>query len=922
VKTRRSIFSFIAVLSSAVFAETGIAHSQELSLIRDIATEPNGFEKFNFFGRFASLEDVVFYVDDDGIHGEELWRTDGTGTGTRLVADLNPGFLPSNPWDLTPFGEYLYFTAYGTSATPRMQRFLWRTDGTPAGTERVVAESGDLRVSSLIGLVELNGALLFQGSTDAAGQELWRLDADGTPSLLVDIEPGPDGSRPANFIRIGDLVYFSAATPSEGRELWKTDGTAHGTSLVVDLFAGPSNALFEETLLGGFRYFGELAGALIFTADDGTGRHLWRTTGTASDTRKLAELFDPSLFTPLGSELLFCAAEETFSGDELWKTDGTPEGTTKVRDIAAVGGSDPSGLTVLGGLMYFAANDGVHGRELWVTDGTEAGTQLFLDINPGSESSSPGWFLPNPIVGNRMLFHANDGTHGQELWQTDGAVENTSLVRDIFPGDDDAIVDLSAFYGPFVAPTDRHIVLFADSPDAGVELWRSDGTEEGTQLVRDVYTQSSSVLGPLIGITETEVNDERLFFRAFQNGVGSELFVTDGTEAGTQLVADIFPGERAPGLAHSSYPQYLTAAGEWTYFSAADEDGEELWRTHTESLETEQVADLDESGSSSPQFIQSLGDLVLFTARNDDERQLFVTDGTAQGTLPLTSGGNAGAVATGQAITYFTFSTPTDGSELWVTDGTTEGTRIVLDLRAGFESSAPSNLLTVGDLLLFTAETDETGREWWRSDGTAEGTTLLADIEPGPGSGADRFLVSAPWSLSEEPIVAHGLAYFFAGSAETGIEIWTTDGTETGTQLLRDIRPGAESSEPMELVASGDLVYFSADDGVHGRELWVTDGTPAGTVLVGDLEPGSEGSNPWFLMDRQGELLFSANRSDLGVELWTSNGTDPGTRPVADLNPGPASGSPHLMTVVGKQVVLFGTNGKLGFEPLVIKPSG
>src|ERR1700727_405934 len=81
--------------------------------------------------------------------------------------------------------------------------------------------------------------------------------------------------------------------------------------------------------------------------------------------------------------------------------------------------------------VLFNADDGTHGYELWVTDGTAAGTSL-VDINPVAGDSSPGDIT---ALGNgEALFDANDGTHGFELWVTDGTSAGTSLVTDINPG--------------------------------------------------------------------------------------------------------------------------------------------------------------------------------------------------------------------------------------------------------------------------------------------------------------------------------------------------------------------------------------------------------------------------------------------------------------------------------------------------------
>ena len=93
--------------------------------------------------------------------------------------------------------------------------------------------------------------------------------------------------------------------------------------------------------------------------------------------------------------------------------------------------SNPSGMVAIGSTTYFSADDGTHGRELYKSDGTAAGTVLVKDINPGSADSDPG-NLTN--VNGTLFFTADDGTHGTELWKSDGTTAGTVLVKDIYPG--------------------------------------------------------------------------------------------------------------------------------------------------------------------------------------------------------------------------------------------------------------------------------------------------------------------------------------------------------------------------------------------------------------------------------------------------------------------------------------------------------
>jgi len=361
----------------------------------------------------------------------------------------------------------------------------------------------------------------------------------------------------------------------------------------------------------------------------------------------------------------------------------------------------------------------------------------------------------------------------------------------------------------------------ADDGENGIELWKSDGTPEGTELVKDIIPG----IGSSQPIELTNVNGT-LFFSAYdgagENAKGRELWKSNGMEAGTVMVRDIYDG----GI--SSAPAELTNVNGILYFSANDgTNGRELWKFD----KTEQdavpgmVKDVNPGeGSSAPAELTNVNGILYFSA--DD-------------------GAN--------------------GRELWKFDETEpdEVPVMVKNIIPGGGSSSPIELTNVDGTLFFRANNGFRGFELYKSDGTAAGTVRVKDIQPGSGSSS-----SSPAELTN----VNGTLFFSADDGTNGRELWKSDGTEAGTVLLMGLYPAGGSSSPAELTNVNGTLFFSADNGTRGIELWKSDGTEAGTVLVKDIQPGSgSSSSPRNLTVINSTLFFSADDGTSGTELWMLN---------------------------------------------------
>lgn len=406
-----------------------------------------------------------------------------------------------------------------------------------------------------------------------------------------------------------------------------------------------------------------------------------------------------------------------------------------------------------------------------------------FDINPGPGHSSP--VVPQ-FLGDRIVFIADDGT-GRELWQSDGTSGGTFKVLDINPSGDAFPLCCRLVY------IDGAIYFGADDGVSGQELWISDGTGAGTHMVAD--------LNPGPGYSYPR------FFTKFGLDVyfataTSGIYKTDGTAGGTVLASDVRGASDLTPLGSNLYFGGLR-------FNPGDSGFGELWVSDGTIAGTSVLLDINPAGNASLQDLTVVGPKLFFSAEEPATgRELWVTDGTAAGTHLVKDIG-PGATSFGSFTHFFTafdgllYFTADDGSgrKLWKSDGSQLGTVPAANLT---QASWPA----VHDgYLYFAGDDGVTGVELWRTDGTV--VELIEDARPGPLGISPNNLVSTG-----------GLLYFAANDGSLGMEPWVSDGTPAGTYQITDLNPGISPSFPALFVEVDGRILFRADNGTTGRELW------------------------------------------------------------------------------------------------------
>lgn len=896
----------------------GPALPTSATLVADIgAGVTNTLEDAYRLPAFATLDGVGYFFYDDGIHGRELWRSDGTIAGTYLLVDLCPGACGA-AWlqsylQLAASGELVYFAAddgvHGQE--------LWVTDGTVAGTRLVRDLAPGLRSSQPSSFTAVGNRVFFTADDSVHGRELWVSDgaAVGT-SLVADLAAGAASIWVGAGLELGGNLLFSLSGPGEPDTLWRSDGTAFGTYALSDVTIQTQN----WTSASGFAILGA---TLLFWADDNDGLYdptLWISDGTPGGTHELLSLPDPYYFAT-GQDAVYFFTHPG-GARELWRSDGTVGGTTQVPldPGLSVWFMAPGRVVMLDGELYFTASDAIHGLELWRTDGSAP--MLVADVRPGSagglepdDFEEEVWNGDGPLLtalSDRVLFFANDGVHGRELWSTDGTPGGTALVADLTPGPGSSVLDLrEGFLPPLILGSE---LLVRTRAAMGRVLWRSSGVPGDAAAIALLNGQTSAFLPDAPGLmifANLPVEEcftplgDGLFFAADDGPAGKEPWFFDPTSGGTQLIQDILPGPGWSGV-HSCRPIHDRAIFE------VDLEG-----IHASGGVPGDIEQLTSLNASSELMSGAVFDEDWFLA---GESVLLRSDGSVAGTQ-VVDGGTGVTPSEAEALGAQFF---TAGYGLSVTGGT-PGALTPLTATVGTGPFYPLRLTAAGDQLLFFASSDEAGVELWRSDGTNEGTSLVRDIRPGVPSSIVAEQFAHDHALASRLVRVGGFALFSADDGLHGEELWRTDGTMAGTQLLADLVPGSYPSTPRALTRLGEWVYFVAESPGIGRELFRTNGLPGGTELVGDLAPGTDSSLPQELTAAGSELYFSAWTPLHGREPWMlregADGT-PVAQRLADIAPGPLSSSPLIFRELAGRLYLVANDNTLGFELWGLDPPG
>lgn len=687
---------------------------------------------FVFQDIFLNTGDKIYFVLETSTYGSEPWVTDGTAAGTRMLKDIQVGPGWSIATDFEKVGNTVFFFAYPAGDT----RKLYKTDGTEAGTMLVADQIDGNPDYFPIDKISYNNKLYFTANTN----KFYKTDGNTVTLIKPDVNYFINGG----IVQMNNLMYFIRHNGYD-YELWKSDGTNDGTQKIKTIYTSIENRMYVyvRILAGKTKIYFEISKYSDEIFQNPT-QH-WVSNGTAEGTINISTLNSNFSTGSLNNQLAvvgdtyYFTAYDAVGGFELWKSNGTPMGTMPVKNInTMIASSNPTQFVAFDNEVYFTADDIKHGREIWKTDGTIANTNLVADLNASTNydvnysSIISGMIAYNdvmiaqityqlvkfnktmpptgfyaPIVGlanpenpefiqfNNKIYYKGwdiDTDGGYDLFATDG--NTVSKIKDFHGGYDGGKPTNFVVWGGL-------LYFMTDVASTSPKIWKTDGTEAGTVLVKDLTW----------GLIESKfyaVNGVLMFVYSSPD-YGTELWKTDGTAAGTTLVKDTNPS-------YQSTISNLTVYNNILYFNGYSGDSYGLYKSDGTYENTQFFSSI--TSVSIPTVFKN----KLFFIGYDAGFWLFSTDGISApikikqlGNVMLNAELTVLTVFNGNLLVFDVLANKAR-HELWASDGTSGGTKLAKVIR---EKEARNNDMNIKEYfnynqkLYFAADDGIHGKELW-----------------------------------------------------------------------------------------------------------------------------------------------------------------------------------------------------------------
>ncbi len=843
----------LVILSSILFT-AAFSQSYNPTLIKDMMDENRSGDVVIHYLKGDLL--YVSSLNSDNRHELYVINLKDSTINSLDINNSKDNYSHTN----TTFFEYkssTYFLSKKFSST------LWKTDGSLKNTTEIVS-------GAISKVLATSKAIFLEVTTDSTGRELYASDGTkGDLRLVKDVYKGTKTSSIDKMTAHNDLLYFVADDSTHGRELWKSDGTTAGTVLVKDFYTGVGASVINSLI--------SFNAELYFTArdiNDNNRSYVFHTNGSDTNFVKLIDTQGDSFYTlnnaVVWDTVLYFGGNQAGKGTELCRTNGTTSGTYMITDLdQGTYSSDPEQITYMNGLVYFVANVD-KGKELYYTDGTASGTRLTQDLYPIQTDA----LITHLTAGDSVLYfsaHSSNNYRDFELYSR----RHGSFIRkvkDIYPG------STASSPSDFFMYNDKLIFTALDD-EIGREIWISDGSSSGTNVLWDVMNATPDNVIASIASTPKGV-----FFNASNKDTADELWSYD---VSTNTITNIIDYNGTT----RGQPRELMSTENGVYYSILP--GSFDMEINYYDFKTKEITEILDNGKKNyvGSFRRTNGKF-FYTLRQTLYNNIWVYDEKAKSTRVVTSSiqpNGFGASAANLTVVgdrvYFTADNYTEGIELYYTDGSTS--TLVKDIYNDYYDSRPSFLCSFKDsFIVFSATTPKTGRELYISDGSSSGTELI-EIVSGSGS-------SNPSNMTE----GNGVIFFTADDGTNGAELWSTDGTSAGTKMIKDLVSGSTSGNPQNFEYHDDLglLFFTTSDSNSVETLWSSDGTSAGTKSIYTFTDTSFTTSYSMEYAKSSDKLFFTARTDTtGVELWSTDGKTVSI--VSDIIQGSVGSDPQTLTM-------------------------
>lgn len=672
-------------------------------------------------------------------------------------------------------------------------------------------------------------------------------------------------SGPTPLIKLNDRILFPASK-SDGTALWSFNPVTQKSSLIKEAFPGSSMNM------SGNPAFMKLNNKIYFiTQQNNNGnKQLWVTDGTTAGTSKLTDLnfyYSIEITAATENNIFF------YHNKELWGYN-IVTGTLQLLKTFEYTSGDIKMYT-MNNTLFFAANDGTHGKEIWKSDGTLAGTSLLKDIAPGPSAGSIEGDFKALILKNKLYFVANVGT-GYELYSTDGTEVGTVSVKPIgFP-------QLEG------AATDDYFVFTGFDSTNGFEPWVSDGTTAGTHLLKNLMPGATSSMA----MQKFVKFNNKIFFESGANGVslgyGHYIWETDGTEAGT-VRYNTTNDALIYGTSSDNNHLILTMPNYYNRF----------WVVNGNSSQNFEITGLDMSSNNS--FVDLNSKIFLSGSTPKYGAELFSLDPVTH-EIALASDINRSDSSSPHAFyglnndLIFIATDRQYKSQIYKRNKSTQQIERLsnygTDWSVGMSSDFNDNFIKVGNYLY-------TPGGYYRTDGTAANTISISSQDVG-----SRVFYT---SLNDNTML-------FAGYNNlVGTELWKIDNTSNTVSLVKDISTDNMGSlysvDSKTAVLNGFAYFVAKENGKLG--IWKTDATEANTKKAiqfsyqdgtdGDIKVLNTFNNKLFFTKQQENT--QANYSFGQNELWVSDGDQASAVLLKSY------ATPYSSTTIARETIVF--NDKL-----------